>query len=168
MRQTRNKAMRKFETGVSLDNASYFENNINQEQTHKDEVQEEVVIDDISIYEEKPIENLEMNSNEVPQLFSDEVNPSASSEDNLIAKILKTRKKNSKYLRFYVNKNFKFQGKMKNFSSPKNLSHYPVMLDEVLKICNPSNGGNFIDCTHLDMVDYTNAILSYPKTKVLA
>ena len=71
------------ETGVSLDNASYLENNINQEQTHKDEVQEEVVIDDISIYEEKPSENLETNSNEVPQLFSDEVNPSTSSEDNL-------------------------------------------------------------------------------------
>jgi len=71
------------ETGVSLDNASYLENNINQEQTHKDEVQEEVVIDDISIYEEKPAENLETNSNEVPQLFSDEVNLSTSSEDNL-------------------------------------------------------------------------------------
>ena len=71
------------ETGVSLDNASYLENNINQEQTHKDEVQEEVVIDDISIYEEKPAENLETNSNEVPQLFSDEVNPSTSSEDNV-------------------------------------------------------------------------------------
>ena len=70
------------ETGLSLDNASYLENNINQEQTHKDEVQEEVVIDDISIYEEKPAENLETNSNEVPQLFSDEVNPSTSSEDN--------------------------------------------------------------------------------------
>ena len=60
-----------------------FENNLNQEQTHKDEVQEEVVIDDISIYEEKPAENLETDSNEVPQLFSDEVNPSTSSEDNL-------------------------------------------------------------------------------------
>ena len=72
-----------YETGVSLDNASYLENNINQEQTHKDEVQEEVVIDDISIYEEKPAENLETDSNEVPQLFSDEVNPSTSSEDNL-------------------------------------------------------------------------------------
>ena len=71
------------ETGVSLDNASYLENNINQEQTHKDEVQEEVIIDDISIYEEKPAENLETNLNEVPQLFSDEVNPSTSSEDNL-------------------------------------------------------------------------------------
>ena len=71
------------ETGVSLDNAAYLENNVNQEHTHKDEVQEEVVIDDISIYEEKPAENLEINSNEVPQLFSDEANPSTSSEDNL-------------------------------------------------------------------------------------
>jgi len=70
------------ETGVSLDNAAYLENNDNQEHTHKDEVQEEVVIDDISIYEEKPAENLETTSNEVPQLFSDEVNLSASSEDN--------------------------------------------------------------------------------------
>ena len=76
------KSTNDLETGVSLDNASYLENNINQEQTHKDEVQEEVVIDDISIYEEKPAENLETNSNEVPQLFSDEVNPSTSSEDN--------------------------------------------------------------------------------------
>ena len=71
------------ETGVSLDNAAYLENNINHEHTHKDEVQEEVVIDDISIYEEKPGENLETNSNEVPQLFSDEGIPSTSSEDNL-------------------------------------------------------------------------------------
>ena len=71
------------ETGVSLDNAAYLENNINHEHTHKDEVQEEVVIDDISIYEEKPAENLETNSNEVPQLFSDEGNPPTSSEDNL-------------------------------------------------------------------------------------
>ena len=42
-----------------------------------------LIIDDISLYEEKPAENLETNSNEVPQLFSDEVNPSTSSEDNL-------------------------------------------------------------------------------------
>jgi len=71
--------------GISLDNASYFENNFNQEETHKDQVQEEVVIDDISIYEEKPIENTEMNSNKeqgVPQLFSDEVKTITSSEDN--------------------------------------------------------------------------------------
>ncbi len=72
--------------GISLDNATYFENNINQEQTHKDEVQEEVVIEDISIYEEKPTQNTEINSKkeeDVPQLFSDEANTIASSENNL-------------------------------------------------------------------------------------
>ncbi len=70
--------------GISLDNASYFENNLNQEQTHKDEVQEEVIIDDIAIYEEKPIENVETSSDkdEAPQLFSDEEKLKTSSEDN--------------------------------------------------------------------------------------
>ena len=56
---------------------------------------------------------------------------------------------------------------MKEFSSPKKLSHYPVMLDKVLKICNPENGGNFIDCT-FGYGGYSNSILSYPKTKVIA
>ena len=30
--------------------------------------------------------------------------------------------------------------------SDKNL-HYPVLLDEVLSIISPQNGGTFIDCT---------------------
>ena len=62
---------------------------LNQDQDHKDtkkeEAQEEVVIDDISIYEEKPIENTEMNSIKeegFPQLFSDEAKTKTSSEDN--------------------------------------------------------------------------------------
>ena len=79
------KTQTSLDPGISLDNASYFENNLNQEQTHKDEVQEEVVIDDISIYEEKPIEDTEMNSDKeegVPQLFSDEAKTKTSSEDN--------------------------------------------------------------------------------------
>ena len=25
--------------------------------------------------------------------------------------------------------------------------HLPVMIDEVVKICNPKNGGIFLDCT---------------------
>ncbi len=56
---------------------------------------------------------------------------------------------------------------MKNFSSPQQISHYPVMLDEVLKICNPKNGGDFIDCT-FGFGGFSSAILSYPKTKVIA
>ena len=56
---------------------------------------------------------------------------------------------------------------MKNLSSPQDISHYPVMLDEVLKICNPINGGDFIDCT-FGYGGFSNAILSFPKTKVIA
>ena len=42
-------------SGVSLENASYFENNLNQDQVQDNETEkpEEVVIEDISIYEEK-------------------------------------------------------------------------------------------------------------------
>ena len=56
---------------------------------------------------------------------------------------------------------------MKNFSSLEKLSHYPVMLDQVLKICKPEKGGNFIDCT-FGSGGYSNALLSFPKTKVVA
>ena len=56
---------------------------------------------------------------------------------------------------------------MKDLSSPKHLSHYPVMLDQVLKICEPEKGGNFIDCT-FGTGGYSNAILSFPRTKVVA
>ena len=56
---------------------------------------------------------------------------------------------------------------MKDFSSPKQLSHYPVMLDQVLKICEPEKGGNFVDCT-FGSGGYSNTILSFTKTKVIA
>tara|TARA_B100000131_G_scaffold319633_1_gene365927 strand:- start:10 stop:1023 length:1014 start_codon:yes stop_codon:yes gene_type:complete len=56
---------------------------------------------------------------------------------------------------------------MKDFSSLEKLSHYPVMLDQVLKICKPEKGGNFIDCT-FGSGGYSNALLSFPKTKVVA
>ncbi len=72
--------------GISLDNASYFENNINNDQTHNDETQEEVVIEDISIYEEKAKDLTQENSSkdeDVPQLFSDEESSQTSSEDNI-------------------------------------------------------------------------------------
>ncbi len=80
-------------SGISLDNAAYFENslnenNLNQDQENKDtkaEPQEEVIIDDISIYEEKPqvTQNEDNTLNEVsPQLFSDEESHNTSSEDN--------------------------------------------------------------------------------------
>ena len=56
---------------------------------------------------------------------------------------------------------------MKDISSLKNLPHYPVMFKQVLKVCNPKNGGLFVDCT-FGAGGYTNAILSYPNTKVIA
>jgi len=56
---------------------------------------------------------------------------------------------------------------MKDFSSLKTLPHYPVMLEQVLDICKPDKGGLFIDCT-FGSGGYSNAILSFPKTKVIA
>ena len=56
---------------------------------------------------------------------------------------------------------------MKAFSSQKELSHYPVMLDQVLQICEPEKGGYYVDCT-FGAGGYSNAILSSPKTKVIA
>ena len=45
--------------------------------------------------------------------------------------------------------------------------HYPVMLDQVLSIISPQHGGTFIDCT-FGGGGYSEAILKYPDTKVLA
>ena len=70
--------------GVSLENAAYFENNLNQDENNTKQDPEEVIIDDISLYEEKPGNTLEANNTKdetSPQLFSDEANQEASSED---------------------------------------------------------------------------------------
>ena len=48
----------------------------------------------------------------------------------------------------------------------KNL-HYPVLLNEVISIISPQNGGTFIDCT-FGQGGYTKKILEFPKTKVIA
>ncbi len=56
---------------------------------------------------------------------------------------------------------------MKDFSSFKDSAHYPVMLKEVMKICSPEKGGLFLDCT-FGCGGYSNAILSFPKTRVIA
>ena len=45
--------------------------------------------------------------------------------------------------------------------------HHPVMLDQVLSIINPQHGGTFIDCT-FGGGGYSQAILKYPDTKVIA
>tara|TARA_Y100000590_G_scaffold436324_1_gene556774 strand:+ start:389 stop:1867 length:1479 start_codon:yes stop_codon:yes gene_type:complete len=71
-------------SGVSLENAAYFENDLNQEQNQKKEEPEETVIDEISLYEEKPLDiSEEKFQYEIsPQLFSDEEASNASSESN--------------------------------------------------------------------------------------
>ena len=51
-------------------------------------------------------------------------------------------------------------------SSPE-ISHYPVMLNEVTKICSPNSGGTFIDCT-FGGGGYSKKILKFNNTKVLA
>ncbi len=45
--------------------------------------------------------------------------------------------------------------------------HLPVMIDEVLKICNPKNGGNFMDCT-FGAGGYSKELLKFHETKVFA
>ena len=46
-------------------------------------------------------------------------------------------------------------------------SHYPVLLNEVINIITPQNGGTFIDCT-FGQGGYSKKILEYPNTKVIA
>ena len=48
-----------------------------------------------------------------------------------------------------------------------NEKHYPVLLDEILSIISPQNGGTFIDCT-FGQGGYTKKILSYKNTQVIA
>ena len=72
--------------GISLDNAAYFENNLYHDENHKEVEPEEVVIDDISVYEEKSNDIPEADASQdedVPQLFSDGENTTSSSGDNL-------------------------------------------------------------------------------------
>ena len=49
----------------------------------------------------------------------------------------------------------------------KKINHFPVMLDHILSIITPQHGGTFIDCT-FGAGGYSEAILKYPNTKVIA
>ena len=55
---------------------------------------------------------------------------------------------------------------MKNQTSSLEYSHFPVMLNEIIKISSPANGGVFIDCT-FGGGGYSSALLKYSKTKVI-
>ncbi len=46
-------------------------------------------------------------------------------------------------------------------------SHFPVMLEEIIKICSPKKGGIYVDCT-FGGGGYSKEFLKYPETKVIA
>jgi len=46
-------------------------------------------------------------------------------------------------------------------------SHFPVMIKEVIELCAPLKGGNFIDCT-FGGGGYTKELLKFPNTKVIS
>ena len=54
---------------------------------------------------------------------------------------------------------------MNNHTSSLEFSHFPVMLNEVIKISSPSKGGNYIDCT-FGGGGYSKQLLKFPKTIV--
>ena len=56
---------------------------------------------------------------------------------------------------------------MINPTSSSELPHFPVMLDEVIKICSPDKGGVYIDCT-FGGGGYSKRLLKFSKTKVIA
>ena len=56
---------------------------------------------------------------------------------------------------------------MKTQTSSLELSHFPVMLSEIVKISNPAKGGFFIDCT-FGGGNYTKALLKFSKTEVVS
>ncbi len=55
---------------------------------------------------------------------------------------------------------------MKILSSSLETSHFPVMLNEVIKLSSASEGGFFVDCT-FGGGGYSKAILKFPNTKVV-
>lgn len=75
-----------------------------------------------------------------------------------------------KYLPSYEDKKIEWKIKEKFMNATMSLEkmkHYPVMLNQVLSIISPQHGGTFIDCT-FGGGGYSQAILKFPKTKVLA
>ena len=55
---------------------------------------------------------------------------------------------------------------MINPTSSSELSHFPVMLEEVIKFVLPFKGGVYIDCT-FGGGGYSKKLLKFPKQKLL-
>ena len=56
---------------------------------------------------------------------------------------------------------------MNTQKSSLEFSHFPVMLNEIIKHSSPSTGGIYLDCT-FGGGGYSKALLKYSKTKVVA
>ncbi len=56
---------------------------------------------------------------------------------------------------------------MSHSVSSSEFYHFPVMIDEVIRICSPDKGGTFIDCT-FGGGGYSKNFLKFSKTKVIA
>ena len=56
---------------------------------------------------------------------------------------------------------------MNNHTLSLELSHFPVMLNEVIKISSPSKGGTYIDCT-FGGGSYSKQLLKFPRTIIKA
>ena len=56
---------------------------------------------------------------------------------------------------------------MSNSISSLELSHFPVMLNEIIKISSPSKGGTYIDCT-FGGGGYSKQLLKFSKTIINA
>tara|TARA_B100000965_G_scaffold279474_1_gene237306 strand:+ start:2172 stop:3185 length:1014 start_codon:yes stop_codon:yes gene_type:complete len=56
---------------------------------------------------------------------------------------------------------------MINLTSSSEHYHFPVMLEEIIKICSPVKGGVYIDCT-FGGGGYSKKLLQFSKTKVIA
>ena len=56
---------------------------------------------------------------------------------------------------------------MINPTSSSDYSHFPVMLDDVIKICSPKRGGVYLDCT-FGGGSYSKELLNFSETKVIA
>ena len=56
---------------------------------------------------------------------------------------------------------------MNSQKSSLELSHFPVMLSEIIEISNPNRGGLFVDCT-FGGGGYSKALLEFPNTKIVA
>ena len=56
---------------------------------------------------------------------------------------------------------------MNNQTSSLEFSHFPVMLNEIIKVCSPIKDGIYIDCT-FGGGSYSKTLLKFSKTKVIA